>query len=418
MIKKLKRRFILIMMTLITFVMAVAFSSLIISSAAKMKTESLSDLYSDYSRISVPKTDGSFDKLPDQPSGGFTKPFDGYSHFSTFFVTVNDDGEIIKIDDFSRNLTSDVALEAAESALADGNTQGVISSMNLRYEVYEGDSKIIGFVDISYERSFISQQIIYYSLIGLGSLVAFFIVSLILSNIAVRPVDKAWKKQQQFIADASHELKTPITVMLANTSILLSEKGLDKKQVEKWVGNIDYEAKHMRKLVEDLLFLARVDGSDNVKMHSRIDLSDTVYQGVLPFEATMFEAGKELKTEITPGISIEGHQGQIKQLLNILLDNAAKYAYPSTEIKLKLYKESSRVILEVNNMAEPISKDDMPYIFDRFYKVDKARTHDTNSYGLGLAIAHEIVTMHKGRISVKSSEESGTTFTVSLPVAG
>ena len=253
MIKKLKRRFIFIMMALITFVMVTAFSTLIISSAAKMKTESLNDLNMDYSRANALMEDNVFDKLPDKPSGGFIRPFDGYSHFSTFFVTVNDSGEIVEIDDFSRNLTHDTAKEAVEGALADGNQTGVISSMNLRYAVYGSENKIIGFVDISYERSFISQQIIYYSFIGLGSLIAFFIVSLILSNIAVRPVDKAWKKQQQFVADASHELKTPITVMLANTSILLSEEGLDRKQAEKWIGNIDYEAKHMRKLVEDLL---------------------------------------------------------------------------------------------------------------------------------------------------------------------
>ena len=418
MIKKLKRRLIFIMMALLTIVLVTAFTAQIWSSASKMKTESISDLAGDYSRLNINKGDDEFNRLPDQPVGDFTQPFDGYSHFSTFFVTINDNGEITKIDDFSRNLTYDIAYEAAEAALQDGGVQGTIASMNLRYAVFEGENKIIGFADISYERSFIRQQIINYSFIGLGSLAAFFIISLILSNIAVHPVDKAWKKQHQFIADASHELKTPITVMLANTSILLSEKKPDKKQVDKWVSNIDYEAKHMQKLVEELLFLARVDGNDQVKMQSKIDLSDIVFQGVLPFEATMFEAGKELKTEIGSDISIIGNAGQIKQLINIFLDNARKYALTDSEINLKLYKENGKAILEVNNQAEPISKEDMPRIFDRFYKVDKARTRDAsaNSYGLGLAIAHEIVTMHKGKISVKSNKENGTTFTVSFPI--
>ena len=103
-------------------------------------------------------------------------------------------------------------------------------------------------------------------------------------------------------------------------------------------------------------------------------------------------------------------------LISIFLDNARKYAYPETKISLKLYKENNKAVLSINNLADPIAQEDIPFIFDRFYKVDKARTRGSNSYGLGLAIAKEIVNMHKGKISVKSDEKSGTTFTVAFPL--
>ena len=148
----------------------------------------------------------------------------------------------------------------------------------------------------------------------------------------------------------------------------------------------------------------------------RIDLSDIALQSSLPFEPVMFESGKELVTDVTPGLFINGNQSQIKQLISILLDNACKYAYSNTQVSFQLKRENNKAVLFVNNTGDPIDPKDIPYLFDRFYRVDKARTRGSDSYGIGLSIAKEIVKMHKGDISVVSNLEKGTTFKVTLSI--
>jgi signal transduction histidine kinase len=275
---------------------------------------------------------------------------------------------------------------------------------------------VIGFIDISYERNFIRQQVINYCLIGIASLIAFFIISLVLSKIAIKPVQTAWKKQQQFVADASHELKTPITVVLANTSILLSGSVKDTGEQKKWISYIELEARRMKKLVEDMLFLARVDSKEKEEVFTKISLSDAVLTSTLPFEAVMYEYHKTLKCDIGEGLYIKGDAGQIKQLVYILLDNANKYAKEDSEVKVSLKKEGAKAALSVNNSGEPIDSKDIGHIFDRFIRADKARTGGKNSYGLGLAIAKEIAEFHGGKISVESNIDEGTTFSIVLPL--
>jgi signal transduction histidine kinase len=172
----------------------------------------------------------------------------------------------------------------------------------------------------------------------------------------------------------------------------------------------------MKKLVEDLLFLARVDSKENNNMHGHFDLSDTIFQSALSFEALMFESNNKFNIDVTPEIYIDGNPSQIKQLVSIFIDNARKYSYDNSKITLRLYKENNKALLSINNFSDPIDKKDLPYIFDRFYKIDKARKRESNSYGLGLAIAKEIVLMHNGKISVSSDKENCTTFMVTFPV--
>ncbi len=417
MIKKLRNRLLLITMLLLSIVLVITFTALIISSANRMETESFRSLNDNYMRIELNDKKLPYDiEENDVPMIKREKPFDGFSPFSAFFVTLDEENEIVIIDDFSRQLDESIFTDAVEQALEQSADEGTIKSLNIRYKVYNFDdmTRVIGFIDISYERSFIRQQIINYSVIGLISLGAFFLVSLLLSKIAIKPIQSAWQKQQQFVADASHELKTPITVMLANTSILLSSSIEDEKEKKKWITYIEQEAKRMKKLVEDMLFLARVDASENLEEHTRIQLSNAVSESVLPFEAVMFESGRELESDIEEDIYVKADVGQIKQLVCILLDNANKYADEKSKIKIRLFKDGAKAVIEVNNMGELIDDDKADVIFNRFVRGDKARTRHKNSYGLGLSIAREIVLSHKGKISVRSNAQEGTTFTVSL----
>jgi signal transduction histidine kinase len=368
-----------------------------------------------YSEFMKPPTDTKEETLPIIKK---EKPFDGNSFFPTFFLTLDSEGTVRSVEDYGRELSEETFIEAAAQAVAQDKTEGVINSLNLRYKVFEkdGENTVIGFIDISYERNFIRQQVINYCLIGIASLIAFFIISLVLSKIAIKPVQTAWKKQQQFVADASHELKTPITVVLANTSILLSGSVKDTGEQKKWISYIELEARRMKKLVEDMLFLARVDSKEKEEVFTKISLSDAVLTSTLPFEAVMYEYHKTLKCDIGEGLYIKGDAGQIKQLVYILLDNANKYAKEDSEVKVSLKKEGAKAALSVNNSGEPIDSKDIGHIFDRFIRADKARTGGKNSYGLGLAIAKEIAEFHGGKISVESNIDEGTTFSIVLPL--
>ncbi len=419
MIRALRIRLIVITMLLASIVLAVTFTVQIVSSQNRMTSESLRSLDVQYSRL---VQSGHYNDSPNPVILNFNprdKPFDGDSAFSTFFVTIDSAGAIISIDDFSRELTDETAQSAVSLATDQDRQTGTISSLSLRFNSYDnGDgTNSIGFIDISFERNFIRQQLINYALIGLGSLVAFFLISLLLSAVAVRPVRKAWQQQQQFVADASHELKTPITVMLANTSILLSGKLKDRKDELKWITYIDHEARRMKKLVEDLLFLARSDAGKQVVLHDSIFLSDIISESTLLFEAVLFEAGRRLDAQIDEDIRISGDQGQIRQLIDILLDNAAKHALPDTIIRVRLYRENNKACLTVNNASDPIPEEDLAHIFDRFFRIDQARTRAQGSYGLGLAIASKIVDSHHGKISVESDSAHGITFKVSFPLS-
>lgn len=417
-IKRLQRRFVFVMMAMVTVVLLIVFSALIISLSNRMREDSLHNL--DKNRMHL-QDDQPMDYRADDPyktDDTRDRPFGDKSPFSTFFVILDANNAVTSTVDFKNDFTEETITAAVNGALSQGKTAGDIQRLSLRYKVYatSTNQRAIGFIDISFEKNFLSKQILNYCFIGGGGLLAFFLVSLVLSAIAVRPVKKAWKQQQQFIADASHELKTPITVMLANTSILLSEQKQTKKEANRWISNIDVEAKHMKKLVEDLLFLARVDAKDKKKEHTALYLGNIVYESVLPFEALMFESDKKLDMDITQGIKAMGDAGQIKQLVAILLDNALKYSPKDTTVTVRLTKDNNKAMLSVNNQSEPIAKEDLPQIFDRFVRIDESRNRDQSSYGLGLAIAKEIVVAHKGRIHVDYGEKRGITFMITLPM--
>jgi len=244
-------------------------------------------------------------------------------------------------------------------------------------------------------------------------LIVFFVISFFLSKIVIKPVDKAFKQQQQFISDASHELKTPITVILANTSIILNKK--DNNYAIKWVNYIDKEANRMKKLVEDLLFLARLDENENIALNSKFNLSDALYECVLPFEPVAFENSISINNDISPNVFIKGNVDQIKRLIMILLDNSCKYSPNDNTVSITLKFLNGKANLSIHNKGSSIPEDDISKIFDRFYRVDKARERISNSYGLGLPMAKEIVKHHKGNISVTSTEYEGTTFSIALP---
>ncbi len=241
-----------------------------------------------------------------------------------------------------------------------------------------------------------------------------YLISLLLSRWCIRPVEESWKKQQAFIADASHELKTPLTVILANTTLLKETSSTNANN--KYVRYIEEEANHMSHLVNDMLFLAKTDAlRENVPMNT-LDMSELCMNCYLPFESLAFEKNLEMNAEIAEDISLTGSSEKLGQLINILLDNACKYTPEHGKISFTLQQVGNMIHLNVSNTSAPISKDQLSHLFERFYRVDEARTR-SGGYGLGLSIAHSIVQMHHGKIKISSSAETGTTVFVELPVS-
>ena len=222
----------------------------------------------------------------------------------------------------------------------------------------------------------------------------------------INPVIESFNRQNQFVADASHELKTPIAVIMANAEAL--EKEPEEK---KWLNNIKSEADRMNELVTSLLDLAKLEEGKEVQQEE--NLSKIVEMSVLTFESLMYENKIELEYDIQKDINIKCNSSQIKQLVAILIDNAIKHSETNGKISIALKKQKNDTVLTVSNRGKEIPKEIREKIFERFYRADESRNRDTNRYGLGLAIAKNIVENHNGKISVES-EKGITTFKVVL----
>ncbi len=248
--------------------------------------------------------------------------------------------------------------------------------------------------------------------VGLVTLFVFFFISLLFVQWALKPVEESWRKQRQFVADASHELKTPLTVMLANAAILQRHPERTVASQSQWVESIETEAKNMQNLVGDMLFLASADDLTRARSFEPVDLSNLVERNLLQFESVAFERDIVVESKLTEGICIAGSELRLERLISTLLANAYKYAGAHGTVTVTLTRDARRIVLSVGNSGSPISAEDLPHIFDRFYRSDKARVRDGGGYGLGLAIAREVAEEHGGEIRARSTEVLGTVFTV------
>lgn len=242
-------------------------------------------------------------------------------------------------------------------------------------------------------------------------------LSFFLARMSLRPVEHAFSEQQRFVQDASHELKTPLTVILANLSILKSHPTATIHEEVLWIQNTETEARRMQELTERLLFLAKADTKKLPPRSEVLSLSTLVESASLPFTALAFERKLSLALDIAPALSVRGDAQTLAQLLAILLDNALKYAAPGTEVTVRLCRQKKHALLSVHNNGELIPADALPRLFDRFFRVDKSRARAAGGYGLGLSIAKTIANAHGGDIRAESTAEHGTVFTVTLPLS-
>ena len=261
--------------------------------------------------------------------------------------------------------------------------------------------------EIGHQHSFVAFSS---SILGMSLVVAFFL-SLMISALVIRPVQAAFINQKQFIADASHELKTPVAVISANIDVLEHEFPDNK-----WLGYIKTENERMGTLVKDMLYLAKDDAGKTEFARLPFDLSEAAACAVLPFESVAFEQKKTL--EINTGknmLPVMGDEAKIKQAIIVLVDNALKNSEPGSLIRVTAGKEGNRCFVKVYNTGHGISPEDLNKIFNRFFRSDSSRARSTGGYGLGLAIAQSIAVAHKGKISVESEENKYALFTLQIP---
>ena len=306
----------------------------------------------------------------------------------------------------------ELVTEIVQTALEQESDSGVLKDYSLRYLRRVGALSVrIAFTDCSVEQATVRSLLLRSVLIALAALVILTGLSYWLAGFAVRPVRRAWQEQKQFISDASHELKTPLTVILSSSELAAEER--DPEKTRRYVEGIHAESLRMKVLVEDMLTLARTENGTN-QVQSAVDLSDTVLESVLAFEPVAFESGRELSYDIQPGLETQGVAVQLRRLADILLDNAVKYAAAGTSIRLLLRREGRNALLQVENRGETIPAEKISHLFDRFYRVDESRAGG-EGFGLGLAIAQNIVKNHGGSIGC-TSEDGVTRFTVTLPL--
>ena len=325
-------------------------------------------------------------------------------------------------EDISQELADsdpEILHSAVDTALTTESSRGFLFSQHLRFlRLPPKDGTIrLAFVDTTSAEKIMFISLIYSTAVFLASFLLFFLISFRLSNIFLKPVKQAWSQQEQFIADASHELKTPISVIRANTELLLSHPGDTIASQHKWLEYTQQEVQRMQALVDSMLLLARADRSDSTDIQGTADLSELVSSCLLTFEPVLFEAGLDFSSQVEEHILLPCDPEQLRRLIDVLLDNAVKYTPAGGSVQVSLRQAEHKARLTVTNRGgPPISPEDQARIFERFYRADPSRARSQGGYGLGLAIAQSIAARHHGSISLESTPEKGTSFLVLLPL--
>ncbi|MGN0035402.1 MAG: sensor histidine kinase [Coriobacteriales bacterium] len=329
------------------------------------------------------------------------------------------DGRLVSLSSGGVSLSSEAVAQV--EAGADGLDEGFGTSdeLGLYYlkETSPDGATRIAFADkTSSDRSLRS---LVFVLVGMGVFIwaACLAVSVFLSFWATRPVKEAWEQQQRFVADASHELKTPLSVILANNAILMSHPEKSVGEQIRWVESTQAEGEMMQELVGDLLFLAQPAPAHGETVGSRLDLSELVDRNLLQFESVAYERGITLESDVDRDVFVFGSASRVQRLVGTLMDNACKYAERPGRVLVELDARKKVARLSVSNTGTPIAEEDREHIFERFYRADKARSRDETGYGLGLSIARDVCTELGGTLELSNRAGWATTLTAELPVA-
>lgn len=395
MFDKLKKKFILINMSLLTMVFVLIFGTIYISTSISMEKDLEHELKN---TMSNPRKLG-----PNFPMMS-----------SSVIIELDADNNIAKVTSYTE-VDEDILEETIYTIIKSENNLDKIKIEGSSYGyLKEYTTKGLKIVLMSREQQISVLNNLLKVFIGIGgiSLILLLFISIYLTNRTIKPIKESFEKQKQFIANASHELKTPLTIIRTNTSLVLSNKNKTVESQSKWLNYIDNQIERMSKLIDEMLSLAKLDTGKELEEFKAFDISKLINNVLLTFEAVFFENNIQLSSNIEEDVTIKGDRENIKKVLIILLDNAIKYTNKNGKIDVELNHDKNKIKLKVKNTGEGINKEDLDKIFERFYRVDTSRARETGGYGLGLSIAKSIVESHNGKIYAESNIGKDTTFII------
>ena len=412
MIYRLQRKFILICTVSVLTVMALVFGVILVLNISSMNRNM--DMLADRVSEGGGRFPGAMeekphpDKIPprNEQNFEFITPETPFStrHFTVF---LDKQGEVVRTNTESiYSITEETAIEYAESVIDDQDARGWID--NYRYKVFSTEMGTgVVFVDGSMSRSSLMQSMTIAGLVLLGCAALVLMLIFLLSKKAVKPIAESYEKQKQFVTDANHELKTPLTLILANLDIAEAELGKNE-----WLDDIRAEGHRMTELVNQLVALSRMD-EDGHKMNvTEVSFGELVADTVSEFEPLAKERGKALTASVDKETSYLGDEALLSRLVGILMDNAIKYCDQGGEISVTL-RRGRQIVLTVENTYAAVGELELNRLFDRFYRADKARKF-TGGYGIGLSMAKAIVEKHKGEITAYKKDATHIGFKVVL----
>ncbi len=401
MIKHLKRRFIAIILSILSLTLIIILSGVFLATYFKDSNDRYLAL--------------------DDTLNGQTRTIDRHfwttkdKEFSnnTFLAQYNLLSQTIHATSTNWIFEDDTLIDMMNQSINSTSQEGVLKQYNVAYKKQLSPTSLkVAFVDLTN-----SQQMLRNTAINL--LFLFVVTELVLVAIAygfstylIKPVENSIQQQKQFVADASHELKNPLTVIHANTQILKRHPDDPINSHMKWIDNTETEVNRMSKLVSQLLFLAKSDAHHHQMDYEVIDLSDTILGSALVYESVAYENEITLDISVEPGLKVLGNKDLLTMMTAALCDNAIKYCHKNGTISVQLDKQG---VLRVINDSDTIPEEELKHLFDRFYRREESRNRDDGGYGLGLSIIQEIVLSHNGKIRVESTNNQ-TTFIISLPL--
>lgn len=431
MLKKFRNRLIRMVMGLIAIILATALLTVYLVTAHRLQSENeerlnrTEELYITDGELQFDNEETTETKEDGQLT--FNRISPGLGVY--FNMLVDKDGQLVMIDS-TVSLSQEEYEKAAQHAWKEQKGGSItLAGREWQYAIAPAVASLITdqkqrisqqnptyqirFLDITDSKNVLASLQRTLLIVGFTLLLFFLILTIFFANYAVKPIANAWKKQQQFITDASHELKTPLSIIQANTDVLYANKTEKIEDQIKWVNYIEKGAKRMEQLVNSLLYQARIDTADPDLVYTETEVDELLQQVLASYEYRLSVKNLSLNTTVVPTL-LNTEPELLKKLIEILMDNAVKYTEKNGSITVSLTSEKNAVTISVKNSGEGIPAEHLPKLFDRFYRVDESR-HSENSYGLGLSIAKGITEQLRGDLSVESQLGAYTLFKIKLP---
>ncbi len=397
MFSKTRRKIVVSIIVVGILFLAVMLSSIYITNAAayrKQNAEMLDRYVAMYSLDNLPGES----LPPEMPAGEVMPPADGNLFLLSSFYSVSflENGEVLNVDTGRQGIYHEQDIVSlAYEILQENKTSGVLSHFMYRVDRREGYT-LVAFMDVAVSTASMNSLLKIVLTAGIVSICIISLAAVFVAHLIIKPLEENDRKQKQFIADAEHELKTPVSVISANAELLERQTGKNK-----WLENIQYENERMSNLIQDLLNLSRAENTEFIP--ERMNFSELAEQEILPFESIAYEHGLSIETSIHDSIYVEGNRVQLCQLVSILTDNAISHG-DGGSIQIGLYRNHRNAVFTVKNKGKEIPGAVRERLFDRFFRMDEAREDQGSHYGLGLPIAKAITEAHKGKISIDCAD--------------